>query len=267
MTDKGSDWRPKLVLASASPRRLELLDQIGLRPDAMLPADVDETPQKERTAARAGAAAGVREGACRRAVSPARAKNWTAPSWSQPTRWSAVGRRILPKCELMEEAADCLRVLSGRQHRVFTGLSVLTPRGSERKRMVESRVRFKRLSGAEIESYLFVRRVARQGGRLRRAGPRRRLHRSPRRVLFVRRRPAAVRDAGAAGRRRISGAHVLGEPRLRRSPHLRSAMEGVRPANARRWKGRRRSPESISHPRLEQIRFDAARSRKQHCKP
>ena len=66
----------------------------------------------------------------------------------------AVGRRILPKCELVEEAADCLRLLSGRQHRVYTGVSLLTPKGAERRRLVETRVRFKRLSGADLEAYL-----------------------------------------------------------------------------------------------------------------
>ena len=55
---------------------------------------------------------------------------------------------------MLEEAGDCLRLLSGRQHRVYTGLALVTPRGAERKRIVESRVRFKRLSSAEIESYL-----------------------------------------------------------------------------------------------------------------
>jgi septum formation protein len=153
VTDKGSDWRPKLVLASASPRRLELLDQIGLRPDAMLPADVDETPRKnELPRALAQRLASEKAHAAAR-IASAREELDGAFVVAADTV-VAVGRRILPKCELMEEAADCLRVLSGRQHRVFTGLSVLTPRGSERKRMVESRVRFKRLSGAEIESYL-----------------------------------------------------------------------------------------------------------------
>jgi len=66
----------------------------------------------------------------------------------------AVGRRILPKCELMEEATQCLRLLSGRAHRVYTGVTLVTPKGAERRRLVETRVRFKRLSSEEIEAYL-----------------------------------------------------------------------------------------------------------------
>jgi septum formation protein len=66
----------------------------------------------------------------------------------------AVGRRILPKPEISEEAAECLRLLSGRQHRVYTGLTMISPRTGERQRIVETRVRFKRLSTQEIESYL-----------------------------------------------------------------------------------------------------------------
>ena len=66
----------------------------------------------------------------------------------------SVGRRILPKCELEEEAEECLLLLSGRAHRVYTGVSLITPKGAERRRLVETRVRFKRLSAAEIAAYL-----------------------------------------------------------------------------------------------------------------
>ena len=66
----------------------------------------------------------------------------------------AVGRRILPKAETMEEANVCLRLLSGRNHRVFTAISMITPGGATRRRLVETRLRFKRLSNREIESYL-----------------------------------------------------------------------------------------------------------------
>jgi septum formation protein len=66
----------------------------------------------------------------------------------------AVGRRILPKAELIEEAAGCLRLLSGRSHRVYTGLAFANAKGHVRKRLVETRVRFKRLSREDIESYL-----------------------------------------------------------------------------------------------------------------
>jgi septum formation protein len=66
----------------------------------------------------------------------------------------AVGRRILPKAELLDEAAQCLRLLSGRNHRVYTAICVVTPKGTFRQRLVETRVRFKRLSEEDIEAYL-----------------------------------------------------------------------------------------------------------------
>jgi septum formation protein len=145
--------RPKLVLASASPRRLQLLQQVGLDPDALMPADIDETPLKNEL---------PRSLAVR--LSAEKAKNAlkivdTRPELSGSYLLSAdtvvaVGRRILPKPEISEEAAECLRLLSGRQHRVYTGLTMISPRTGERQRIVETRVRFKRLSTQEIESYL-----------------------------------------------------------------------------------------------------------------
>lgn len=146
-------WRPKLVLASSSPRRLALLQQIGIEPDALIPADLDETPKRSelpRTLAtrlaseKAQAAskiAGARDGFADCFVLAA-------------DTVVAVGRRILPKCELAEEAGACLRLLSGRTHRVWTSISLITPRGAERRRLVETRVRFKRLSAQEMEAYL-----------------------------------------------------------------------------------------------------------------
>ncbi len=151
MTDKA--LRPRLVLASASARRLELLQQIGIAPDAMLPADVDETPKKNELPRTLAQRLAIEKAQAARKIAAAREELEGAFVLAADTV-VAVGRRILPKCELMEEAGDCLRLLSGRQHRVFTGLVVVTPRGAERKRIVETRVRFKRLSGAEIESYL-----------------------------------------------------------------------------------------------------------------
>jgi len=145
--------RPRLVLASASARRLELLQQIGVQPDAMLPADVDETPRKNELPRTLAQRLAIEKAQAARKIAVAREELEGAFVLAADTV-VAVGRRILPKCELMEEAGDCLRLLSGRQHRVFTGLVVVTPRGAERKRIVETRVRFKRLSGAEIESYL-----------------------------------------------------------------------------------------------------------------
>ena len=146
-------WRPKLVLASASPRRLELLQQIGLEPDALIPADLDETPKKGEL---------PRSLATRLAADKARAAWKIADSRADlvgayliaADTVVCVGRRILPKCELAEEASACLRLLSGRAHRVYTGVTLVTPKGALRHRLVETRVRFKRLSGAEMEAYL-----------------------------------------------------------------------------------------------------------------
>ncbi|MDE2579750.1 MAG: Maf-like protein [Hyphomicrobiales bacterium] len=145
--------RPRLVLASASPRRFELLQQIGLEPDALLPADVDETPLKNelpRTLAQRLAVMKAQEAA---RIAAAREELRGCMIVAADTV-VAVGRRILPKCELRDEAEECLRLLSGRQHRVYTGLCVVNARGAERKRLVETRLRFKRLSGAEMEAYL-----------------------------------------------------------------------------------------------------------------
>ena len=129
------------MLASASPRRLALLEQVGLKPDLVAPAEIDETPlqrsERPRQLAlrlaveKAGAA---RSGACR-SLHPER-----------PTPSSACGRRILPKAETEAEARACLDLLSGRAHDVLTGVAVLAPDGREASRVVESRVTFKRLS-------------------------------------------------------------------------------------------------------------------------
>ena len=145
--------RPALVLASASPRRLALLAQAGIEPDALLPADIDETPERaelpRRLALRLASqkltaadtrrrAAGAHDGAYLLAADTV----------------VGVGRRILPKPELGEEAEDCLRLLSGRAHRVYTGIALMTPKGGLRTRLVETRVRFKRLSSEEISAYV-----------------------------------------------------------------------------------------------------------------
>lgn len=135
------------MLASASPRRLELLRQIGFEPDAVDAAEVDETPLKDETprrlaqrlaAEKAVAVAGRHDGAFVLAADTV----------------VALGRRVLPKAERAEEVGDCLRLLSGRAHRVLTGLCVLAPDGRRAQRLVESRVHFKRLTADEIENYL-----------------------------------------------------------------------------------------------------------------
>lgn len=145
--------RPKLVLASGSPRRLALLAQIGLEPDALMPAEVDETPERGELP-RTLAVRLAREKA-ERVIERVRDNHDLRDAFILGADTVvAVGRRILPKPELMEEAAACLRLLSGRTHRVYSGVCLVTPHSSIKTRLVESRVRFKRLSSQDIESYL-----------------------------------------------------------------------------------------------------------------
>jgi septum formation protein len=149
----GDGWRPKLALASASPRRLALLQQIGVEPDMLLPAEIDETPLRHETP-RALATRLANEKARAGAKAAAALPEMSGAFTLAADTVVAVGRRILPKCELAEEAGACLRLLSGRNHRVFTAVTLVTPKGAERRRLVDTRVRFKRLSSDEIEAYL-----------------------------------------------------------------------------------------------------------------
>jgi septum formation protein len=145
--------RPKLVLASGSPRRLALINQAGIEPDALQPADIDEIPKR-----------GELPRACANRLARAKAEAaLAAVRLDEELRGAyivaadtvvAVGRRILPKAELLDEASQCLRLLSGRNHRVYTAVCLVTPKESFRQRLVETRVRFKRLSSTDIEAYL-----------------------------------------------------------------------------------------------------------------
>jgi septum formation protein len=139
--------RPPLILASASPRRLELLAQIGLAPDLIDPAEIDETPLPGETArllalrlARAKAAAVAQ----RRAGAFVLAADTVV----------AVGRRLLGKPDDEADAARMLALLSGRAHRVLTAVAVAGPTGRSAARLSETRVRFKRLTDAEMRAYL-----------------------------------------------------------------------------------------------------------------
>src|SRR2546423_9261676 len=145
--------RPKLVLASGSPRRVTLINQAGIEPDALRPTNVDETPKR-----------GELPRACANRLARAKAESALAlVRVDDELRGSyilsadtvvAVGRRILPKAELLDEAAQCLRLLSGRNHRVHTAVCLVTPKEAFRQRLVETKVRFKRLSEEDIEAYL-----------------------------------------------------------------------------------------------------------------
>jgi nucleoside triphosphate pyrophosphatase len=145
--------RPKLVLASGSPRRLALLNQAGIEPDQLLPSDIDEIPTKgELPRAYATRLARAKGEAALEALR--RSDDLRGSFIVAADTVVAVGRRILPKAELLDEAAQCLRLLSGRNHRVYSGVCVVTPKESFRQRLVETRVRFKRLAQSDLEAYL-----------------------------------------------------------------------------------------------------------------
>lgn len=137
----------KLILASASPRRLELLKQLGIVPDSVLPADIDETPLKLEL---------PRDHALR--LSQEKAATIAA---QHPDAFIlaadtvvAVGRRILPKADTLEQAAFCLPLLSGRRHTVYNGITVIAPGGKARSRLAETAVKFSRLHPRDIQAYL-----------------------------------------------------------------------------------------------------------------
>ena len=139
--------KQKLILASASPRRLALLAQIGITPDAVRPADLDETPLKAEL---------PRPHAVRLAAEKARAVAALEPGAFVLAGDTVVacGRRILPKATNEAEARYCLELLSGRAHRVYTAIALIDPQGALRERLSETRVHFKRLSRAELEAYV-----------------------------------------------------------------------------------------------------------------
>jgi septum formation protein len=145
--------RPKLVLASGSPRRLSLLNQAGIEPDSLEPAEIDETPERGELP-RTLAVRLAREKAVKVQERLHGHDEIKGAYIMAADTVVAVGRRIMPKPELLEEAASCLRLLSGRTHRVYSGVCVVTPRDAVKTRLVETRVRFKRLSDQDIESYL-----------------------------------------------------------------------------------------------------------------
>jgi septum formation protein len=145
--------RPKFVLASGSPRRLALINQAGIEPDALKPVDIDESPKRsEIPRAYANRLAHAK---AQTALENVKLDDELRGAFILAADTVvAVGRRILPKAELLDEAAQCLRLLSGRNHRVYTGICIVTPKETFRQRLVETRVRFKRLSEEDIEAYL-----------------------------------------------------------------------------------------------------------------
>jgi len=145
--------RPKLVLASGSPRRLGLLNQVGIEPDSLMPSEVDELPVKGELP-RSLATRVARAKAETALATVRRGEEFRGSFIVAADTVVSVGRRIMPKAEMLDEAAQCLRFLSGRSHRVYTAVCVVTPKESFRQRLVETRVRFKRLSREDLEGYL-----------------------------------------------------------------------------------------------------------------
>ncbi len=148
-----STLRPKLVLASASPRRLQLLEQAGITPDALRPTTIDESVTKGevprhivKRLARAKAEAAKKQ--------IRGEKEYDKAFVLAADTVVAVGRRVLGKAELEHEAGDALRMLRGRAHRVHTAICLITPDGRIRERVVETRIRFRNLSNEEIGNYL-----------------------------------------------------------------------------------------------------------------
>ena len=135
------------ILASASPRRKDLLAQIGLTPTNIVPADINEDPIP-------GELPGPH--AARLAVEKAQAVRLTHSNHiiRAADTVVGVGRRILPKTETREEAESCLRLMSGRAHRVFTGVAVIDTKGQLRQKLSETRLKMKRLSERDINDYL-----------------------------------------------------------------------------------------------------------------
>ena len=137
----------KFILASASPRRLDLLKQIGYAPCEIVPADIDENPFEREL---------PKPHAERLATSKAAkvAGNRPAKLVLAADTVVACGKRILPKAEDETTARECLELLSGRRHRVITGISVILPCGKQHTKSVTTTVAFKRLSPAGINSYI-----------------------------------------------------------------------------------------------------------------
>lgn len=134
-----------LILASASPRRRELISRFGIVPTRIAPADIDETPRKAEI---------PRDYAQRMAREKATAASSGDGYVLAGDTVVALGRRILPKAEDERTARQCLELLSGRRHRVFSAIALRAPDGTTRERLSETIVKFKVLSDEEIRAYL-----------------------------------------------------------------------------------------------------------------
>ena len=152
-TGRRAGLKPKLVLASASPRRLTLLGQVGIEPDALRPSSIDEQPFKgEMPRSLVTRLARSKAESARDQI--ANDKDIADAYVLAADTVVAVGRRILLKPRFVEEELATLQLLSGRNHRVLTGLCLITPDDRQRLKIIDTRVRFKRLGKEEIEAYV-----------------------------------------------------------------------------------------------------------------
>lgn len=145
MTNSPSLLAP-LILASASPQRLDLLKQIGIIPSQIIPADIDETPLKHELPR----ALALRLATGKALAIPLQPKTFILAADTVV----AVGRRILPKAETPHDVGYCLDLMSGRSHTVFTGMAIRTPDGQLHSRIASTKVKFKNLSTAEKATYI-----------------------------------------------------------------------------------------------------------------
>ena len=164
MSNPSQHRQNQLILASESPRRFDLLGQIQIVPDRIIPASIDETPHRKELPA---------DYALRMAVEKARQiADRLVDEYAEPTGHAvntgpsgvyvlagdtvvAAGRRILPKVVTAQEARDCLAILSGRRHRVYGGIALHSLNGQSHHRLVQSHVRFRRLSALDIDQYIY----------------------------------------------------------------------------------------------------------------
>lgn len=148
MTSRESNNNPaSFILASASPRRKDLLAQIGIEPARIIPADIDETPRAGELPSDYALRLAVEKASH---VSNSNAEHFVLGSDTVV----ACGRRILPKAEDDATARECLTLLSGRSHRVYSGVALACPDGAVLKRCVETRVKVRRLTNSAIDEYL-----------------------------------------------------------------------------------------------------------------
>ena len=155
--------KSRLILASASPRRVELLKQVQILPDQIIPAYIDETPHRNELPSDYALRMAVEKAeqivdmlTDQYADSTGRTGS-TGPSGVYVLAGDTVvaaGRRILPKVKTEQEARGCLAILSGRRHRVYGGIALHSLNGQLRHRIVQSYVRFRRLSALDIDQYI-----------------------------------------------------------------------------------------------------------------